>query len=215
MAKTTETVDFFDWIQEISAGNKHFSLQKGKCKKELFMFLKENAFFGVSTLEHAKLDETLSVSRTDLQKLEPGLALWIRSYGAGNDEKLILLTDRLHSLVPKTGNLFADYIKSVLSQEKLTAENMELSQRNNRLIVENRYLRKMLRTYLYPDVANEILVQEKSLKGSGETKVTDAALRDMTELGAPQSLHEAVSKDISMQSEEERLLSKMWELCDE
>lgn len=105
--------------------------------------------------------------------------------------------------------------KSVLSQEKLTAENMELSQRNNRLIVENRYLRKMLRTYLYPDVANEILVQEKSLKGSGETKVTDAALRDMTELGAPQSLHEAVSKDISMQSEEERLLSKMWELCDE
>ena len=105
--------------------------------------------------------------------------------------------------------------KSVLSQEKLTAENMELSQRNNRLIVENRYLRKMLRTYLYPDVANEILVQEKALKGSGETKVTDAALRDMTELGAPQSLHEAVSKDISMQSEEERLLSKMWELCDE
>jgi hypothetical protein len=118
MAKTTETVDFFDWIQEISAGNKHFSLQKGKCKKELFMFLKENAFFGVSTLEHAKLDETLSVSRTDLQKLEPGLALWIRSYGAGNDEKLILLTDRLHSLVPKTGNLFADYIKRNCSDSR-------------------------------------------------------------------------------------------------
>ena len=94
-------------------------------------------------------------------------------------------------------------------------ENTELSQRNNRLIVENRYLRKMLRTYLYPDIANEILVQEKALKGSGKTKVTDASLRDMTELGVPQSLREAVSKDISMQSEEERLLSKMWELCDE
>lgn len=105
--------------------------------------------------------------------------------------------------------------KAALSQEKLVNENAEFSQQNNRLIVENRYLRKMLRTYLYPDIANEILVQEKALKGSGEKKVTDAALRDMTELGVPQSLHEAVSKDISMQSEEERLISKMWETCDE
>lgn len=105
--------------------------------------------------------------------------------------------------------------KTALSQEKLVNENAEFSQRNNKLIVENRYLRKMLRTYLYPDIANEILVQEKALQGSGEKKVTDAALRDMTELSAPQSLREAVSKDISMQSEEERLISKMWELCDE
>ena len=102
-----------------------------------------------------------------------------------------------------------------LSQEKLANENAELSQQNNKLIIENRYLRKMLRTYLYPAIANEILVQEKAMKDSGETKVTDAAMRAMTELSAPQSLHEAVSKDISMQSEEERLLSKMWELCDE
>lgn len=118
MAKTTEAVDFFDWIQEISAGNKHFSLQKGKFKKELFIFLKENAFFGVPVLEHARLDEPLSVSRPDLQKLEPGLALWIRSYGAGNNEKLILLTDRLRSLVPKTGNLFADYIERNCSDNR-------------------------------------------------------------------------------------------------
>jgi hypothetical protein len=105
--------------------------------------------------------------------------------------------------------------KAVLSQEKLMDENTELSQRNNQLIVENRYLRKMLRTYLYPDIANEILVQEKVLKASGKKNATDTALRDMTELGAPQSLREAVTKDISMQSEEEQLLSKMWELCDE
>lgn len=118
MAKTTEAVGFFDWIQEISTENEHFSLQNWKCKKELFMFLKENAFFGVSALEHAKLDETLFVSRTDLLKLEPGLALWIRSYGAGNNEKLILLTDRLRSLVPKTGNLFADYIEHNCSDSR-------------------------------------------------------------------------------------------------
>ncbi|MSA03422.1 hypothetical protein GKG47_17975 [Lactonifactor sp. BIOML-A3] len=105
--------------------------------------------------------------------------------------------------------------KSALSQEKLVNEYGELSQQNNKLIVENRYLRKMLRTYLYPDIANEILVQEKALKGSGEKKVTDTAFKDMTELGAPQSLREAASKDIFMQSEEERLISKMWELCDE
>lgn len=105
--------------------------------------------------------------------------------------------------------------KAALSQEKLVNENAELSQRNNKLIVENRFLRKMLRTYLYPAIANEILVQEKALKGGVEKKVTDIAMRDMTELGAPKTLHEAVSKDISIQSEEEQLISRMWELCDE
>lgn len=118
MEKTTEAVGFFDWIKEISTENKHFSLQKWKCKKELFIFLKENAFFGVAALEHAKLDETLSVSRTDLQKIEPSLALWIRSYGAENDEKLALLTDRLRTLVPKTGNLFANYIEHNCSDNR-------------------------------------------------------------------------------------------------
>ncbi len=40
MAKTTETVDFFDWIQEISAGNKHFSFRKENAKRT-FHVLKE------------------------------------------------------------------------------------------------------------------------------------------------------------------------------
>jgi len=102
----------------------------------------------------------------------------------------------------------------IAAREELNADNSELSSINNKLTAENRYLRKMLRTYLYPAVANEILIKENALKDS-DTEVSEAAIRDMTEFGAPQSLRESVSGDIELLSEEERLLQKMWGLCDE
>ena len=72
----------------------------------------------------------------------------------------------------------------------------------------------MLRVYLYPAVANEILMSEKALKEC-DTQATEAAVRDMTEFNAPQSLRESVSGDIEIMAEEEILLQKMWALCDE
>jgi hypothetical protein len=104
--------------------------------------------------------------------------------------------------------------ESVIFQEKLKAENAELSAKSNKLTAENRYLRKMLRTYLYPAIANEILIKENAIKES-DTQATEVAVVDMTEFSSPQSLRESVASDIELQSEEERLLAKMWELCDE
>jgi hypothetical protein len=104
--------------------------------------------------------------------------------------------------------------ESVVFQEKLKSENAEFSTKNNKLIAENRYLRKMLRTYLYPAIANEILIKENALRET-DTQATEAAAMDMMEFSAPQSLRESVASDIEFQSEEDRLLAKMWELCDE
>jgi hypothetical protein len=100
------------------------------------------------------------------------------------------------------------------AHEKTNAENAELTGINNKLIMENRYLRKMLRTYLYPAVANEILLGEDILKES-DTQATEAAVRDMTELTAPLSFQESVENDMELQSEEDQLLERMWEMCDE
>ena len=99
------------------------------------------------------------------------------------------------------------------AREKLEADNASLSRENNKLTSENRYLRKMLRTYLYPAVAEEILVRENALQETSE-QATDAAINDMTELGTPKSFQESVANDVAIQSEEEQLLAKMWGMID-
>jgi len=98
--------------------------------------------------------------------------------------------------------------------EKLNYEKTDISKKNSKIIAENRYLRKVLKKYLYPAVANEILLEENAIKDA-ETHLTENAAMDMIEFDKPQSLDEHMRQDIRIQSEEERLLSKMWGICDE
>ena len=98
--------------------------------------------------------------------------------------------------------------------EKLNNEILDLSKKNRNLIAENRYLKRVLKEYLYPAVANEILLKENAIKDT-ETYLTENAVADMIELDKPQSLNEHMMQDIRVQSEEERLLRKMWGVCDE
>lgn len=79
----------------------------------------------------------------------------------------------------------------------------------NKLIAENRYLRKMLRTYLYPALANEILRQENML-GDPDTEVSDAAKARLVDGKFPSGLKEAVSGDVGIQEKEDKLLAEMW-----
>lgn len=98
--------------------------------------------------------------------------------------------------------------------ERLSAVNSDLSVDNNKLLTENRYLRKMLRTYLYPAVADEILRSENELPQT-DTGLNDAAACDFIENNVPMSFEAAVSKDDRLQSEAERLIERLWEKCDE
>ena len=98
--------------------------------------------------------------------------------------------------------------------DRAVAENAELSGKNNKLVVENRYLRKMLRMYLYPAVADEILRGENEPPQT-DTEITGAAGCDLIGNGLPKSFDAAVSKDDRVQSEAERLIGRLWEECDE
>jgi len=125
------------------------------------------------------------------------------------------LTAKKNQTLMKTQSEYESILKAEITErEKLNEEKSEISRLNNKLVAENRYLRKMLRTYLYPAVANEILTKENVLKET-DAQVTKAALEDMTEFGMPQSLRESVAGDMEIQSEEEKLLNKMWRMCDE
>jgi len=117
-------------------------------------------------------------------------------------------------LLKKKSGYETQLSKSANIQKLLQTEKVELSKANNSLIAENRYLRKMLRTYLYPAIANEILLKENVLK-EVDTEVTTAAVMQMTEPSTPKSLKESASEDLKIQSEEKSILKKMWEMCDE
>jgi regulator of replication initiation timing len=98
--------------------------------------------------------------------------------------------------------------------ERLTAKNSMLSGDNGKLSVENRYLRKMLRVYLYPAVADEILRSENDPPQT-DTAVTDAAVCDFIESDIPKSFEASVSQDDRIQSEAEHLIERLWEKCNE
>lgn len=99
-----------------------------------------------------------------------------------------------------------------LLQEKEASQKKYAEARSEvrSLTVENRYLRKMLRTYLYPALANEILVEENQLKNP-DTEVTPQAKNKLIDGKFPSAASEAMSPDAKMLSREEELLKQMWE----
>ena len=95
----------------------------------------------------------------------------------------------------------------------LSSKNRGLSSDNNRLIKENRYLRSMLRTYLYPALANSILREEHVLQGGTEELAEDMASVLMDDR-FPRSVSESVRPDQAMRSREEALLERMQGMLD-
>ena len=96
------------------------------------------------------------------------------------------------------------------SQEKRKYSETE----NKKLITENRYLRKMLKTYLYPAIANEILKEERLLS-SVDTQVTEIAMADLTDKFMPDSFTASVSIDRKRKAQEEKILEQKWQAAEE
>ena len=72
----------------------------------------------------------------------------------------------------------------------------------------------MLRTYLYPALANEILADENQLKNP-ETEVTAQAKEKLIDGKFPSAASAAYAGDRKMISREEELLRQMWDAIPE
>ncbi len=101
--------------------------------------------------------------------------------------------------------------KSESSVSCLTADRKKLVSDNNRLVKENRYLRSMLRTYLYPALANSILEEEHILQG-GSGSLSGNAGSVLIDDRIPRSVSESVSADRAIRSREELILEKMQDM---
>jgi hypothetical protein len=71
----------------------------------------------------------------------------------------------------------------------------------------------MLKTYLYPSVANEILKSEH-VSVLTETQVMEKTMGDFSESKSPESFQESIANDKKLLSQEEQILKAMWEQCD-
>lgn len=96
------------------------------------------------------------------------------------------------------------------SDAEHTVSIRSLKSENYHLTVENRYLRSMLRTYLYPSLANRLLQEEHVIQGGTESLSADAGSK-LIDGAFPSSVSEAVKEDRSMQSREKQLLDQMWD----
>jgi len=94
--------------------------------------------------------------------------------------------------------------------EELSEQVKQLKKDSRDITLENRYLKKMLKTYLYPAIANELLIRENVLEQT-DTEVTELAMTQMADSKVPSPFSGAVAADRAMLSREESLLKRMLE----
>ena len=100
-----DIVNIFEVADSFSVANPRFSTKKKKCRQAFLNFMETNNYFGIQGV-----DSPLYIKQSDIESIRPNLELWVRSYASGDDEKLRLLSERLTTLFPETGELFVGFI---------------------------------------------------------------------------------------------------------
>jgi len=133
------------------------------------------------------------------------------------DETWRRIYEKAAAVSEQNRSFLADIQSKKQNLDTLTAEKGALETKlktaevsSKSLLVENRYLRKMLRQYLYPAVANEILRAENVLE-QVDTEVTQTAMDKLTDPALPAPFSSAVAADRDLVSRAESLVSRMRE----
>jgi len=100
-----DTVNIFELADSFSSLNPRFSIKKKKCRQAFLNFMGVNSYFGLQMI-----DTDVCVQSDDVETIRSNIELWVRSYASVDDEKLRLLSERLTTLFPETGKLFARFI---------------------------------------------------------------------------------------------------------
>jgi len=100
-------------------------------------------------------------------------------------------------------------VKNLKNKNTALLEHINtLSKSEDEIRTENRYLRKMLQTYLYPELADSIL-KELGEPNIGEPTAPLSTIFAMTDGDTPGSLTESISADMELRSREEILFDKL------
>jgi len=106
-----------------------------------------------------------------------------------------------HSIMHDAGVLRAE-------NAALKDDIVELHRQSADLLTENRYLKSALESWLYPDVANEILRREGVVKDF-RSNVSDAAMNELAESDDSASLDQLVAADGDRMVKAQTLINRM------
>lgn len=201
-AKSGYDVNDYDFRRNIDVRNRIEELRKAN-----------GTFYGTIPVVYKNLDvEEFIRNNRSVEQLKKALleldAYWMRVF-----EYIANVKKQNRSIVKAKKELSEEFTRVTGKKESLQNEKRGLTKQNHSLMLENRYLRRMLKTHLYPSVANEILKSEH-VNVLAETQITEKTAQDFSEMKHPKSLAESVAGDRKMLSEEEQILEKMWEQCD-
>ena len=114
-----------------------------------------------------------------------------------------------NDVLAKAARKHADELDEAASKSlEAVAEMARLKKERKDMLLENRYLKKMIKAYLYPAIANEILKNERVLDEI-DTEVTSEALKALSEQATPMPFSKAASADRAIVSREATLISRM------
>ncbi len=183
---------------------------RGRMEELKSMVLNENGMQMLNGSAYKSMDiEKVLRSRRNPDELRKALGD-LDSYWKQVYNRSVSVADKNRELQKKMRQMEDDMEASEKKTQAAESGMKESGAEKNKLVKENRYLRKMLKTYLYPALANEILSQENMLDNP-DTEVTDKAKNRMVDGRFPSGLKEAVAGDMEIQAVEDRLLAQMWE----
>jgi hypothetical protein len=125
-------------------------------------------------------------------------------------ERAVELSSENTDLMSKRHSIMRD--ADVLRIEVASLKNNinELNRQSADLLTENRYLKSALESWLYPDIANEILRRE-GVVGYADANVADIVMDELADLGEPTSLDHIIATDAERISKAQTLINRMKE----
>lgn len=128
---------------------------------------------------------------------------WRRIY-----DRAAEMSKRNKALEKGIEDVSAERDKLTFDASELSSQITALNKSNKELILENRYLKRMLKQYLYPAIANEILLNENVLE-QVDTEVIQTAMDKMADPFLPSPFSSSVASDREILSREEVLMERM------
>jgi hypothetical protein len=159
-------------------------------------------------LVYRNLDADAFVAKNATKAELKGALLELDSYWRGIFERSVHFAGENTALLSQVYALKRDAAKTAAVADALNEELSEKRKSENALVAENRYLRTSLERYLYPAVANEILLRERVLK-QVDTEVADNAMAELADASPPLSLTAATERDRQALSRSGALLERM------
>ena len=189
---------------------KAYDFRRNKAVRQRMDELKDLSLLSLSagaiTYKSLDVDALLDRNRTRPMLRNALLELdetWRRIY-----DRAAEMSKKHKSLEKNIESVSAERDKLACEVFELSAQITALNKSNKELTLENRYLKQMLKQYLYPAIANEILLNENVLE-QADTEVTQAAMEDMSDPFLPSPFLSSVASDRKIISREELLMERM------